>query len=149
MERYYEISNETQEFFDNMVGELAFPMRLNFKLVGDTKLKRVVKVSKVSPIYKFISNQDIIVYINEDLMAMLDDSSQENNLKILFTEELNNISVNLEKGTIKIGKFNLNTSTSVIDKFGLDEVKRVKDLERLSLEQSAEKQEEESVDFLS
>jgi hypothetical protein len=148
MERYYEVSDETQNFFNWVVSELAFPMKINFKLIGDSKLKKLIKVNKVSPIYKFITDQDIIVYLNEDI---LDAIGEKADLKLLFTEELNNISINLEKGSIKIEKFNLSTSTSVIDKFGLDEVKRVKDLERLTFEQQSDMKEDEKqmVDFLS
>jgi len=147
MERYYEVSDETRKFFNGVVSELAFPMKMNFKLIGDAKLKKLIKVSKVSPIYKFITDQDIVVYLNEDI---LDAIGEEKDLRLLFTEELNNISVNLEKGVIKISKFNMSTSTSVIDKFGLDEVKRVKDLERLTFEQQSDMKEDEKVmsDFL-
>lgn len=137
MERYTEITDETKALFEETIAKLAFPMRLNFRLVGDPKLKKLISVKKTNPVVEFITQHQIFVFINEDLLDLIDTNVEAVN--ILFTEELNTIQVDLGKGTIKLGKHNLNTSTSVIDKFGLEPVKAAKDLERLTIKQTDDK----------
>ena len=141
MDKYYELADETIALFHETVARLAFPMRINFKLIGHAKQKKLISIKKANDILEYVAQHQVIVFINQDLLDQLDVDPTA--INVLFTEELNNVQTNMDKGTIKIGKPDLNTSTSVIDKFGLDEVKRVKDLERLTQEQSAEKKEEE------
>ena len=140
MDKYSELDEHTIALFEAQIAKLAFPMRINFRLLGDSKQKKLIVIKKVNPVMEFITKHQIMVFINEALLDLLD--VDKATVEILFSEELNNINVNLEKGTIKIGKHNLNTSTGVIDKFGLEEVKRAKDLERLTLQQSDEKAKE-------
>lgn len=139
-QRYYEVGDSTLSVFNESVQKMALPMKINFRVVGDSKLKSLIKIAKVSPIYEFMTEQQIIVYINEDLLDNLSDDSA---VELLFREGLNGIQPNLETGVIKIEKPNTATFRSIIDKFGLEEVNRAKDLERMTLEQTDEKEREE------
>ena len=138
--RYYEVGDSTLRVFNESVQKLSLPMKIKFRVVGDTKLKSLIQIAKVSPIYEFITEQQIIVYINED---ELDNLSVDESVALLFREGLNGIVPNLETGVIKIEKPNTATFRSIIEKFGLEEVNRAKDLERLTLEQTEDKEREE------
>ena len=74
---------------------------------------------------------------------MLDNLSDDSAVALLFREGLNGINPNFETGVIKIEKPNTATFVSIIEKFGLEEVNRAKELERLTLEQTDEKEREE------
>jgi hypothetical protein len=137
MERYYELPQETTDLFNDLVKRLAFAFKIEFKLVGDAKLKKLIQITKTQPIMEFLYKHQMYVYINQDLLDLLDVDTEA--VEILFMEELNNVMPNAESGKIKMGKPNLNTSTSIIDKYGLDEVKRAKDMERMTMEQAKEK----------
>lgn len=132
-DKYYELQDEIKEMFTNIVGSLAFPVKINFKLIGEVKQKKLISIKKVPDAYVYVSGFQILVTFNESLFdKLVDDSSS---VELLIIDELNNISVNVESGAVKIGKPNFVTNTSVADKYTFEEVKRVKELERLAIEQ--------------
>jgi hypothetical protein len=141
--RYFELQDETIEFFNDVVQNLAFPMRINFKVIGDSKQKALIVVKKVSPVYEFVTESQILVTINEDLYDLM---SGDDATELLFREAINNIELNVESGAVKVVKPNLYTSTGIVERYGLEAVKRAKDLEKETLEQSEERKTEE-VDF--
>ena len=140
-DRFNEVDETTKTLFDEILAKLNFAMRIDFRLIGDSKLKKLVTVKRNPPVQEFITKHQILVYINEPLLDLLD--VEPATVELLFIEELNNINFNLEKGTIKIGKPNLNTATAVIEKFGLTEVMRVKELERSVMASAEEKAKEQ------
>lgn len=143
-DKYYELTDETKEYFDSVVSELHFPIHMNFKTIGDNKQKKLIKVMKVSPIWEFLTKSKVIVSINEELFDDLKEKEDLTNL--LFKEELNCIEVDAEKDKIKIDKPNLNTYNSIVERYGFDKVKEAKDLEKSVLEQNDEKEKEEKGD---
>jgi hypothetical protein len=136
MDKHYQLQDEIIEKFNEIQSKLAFPTKINFTIVGDVKLKKLVKIKKANDILKYLTQSDIIVYINEEIYYKLE--SDQKALEILFTEELNSIEVNMKTGVIKMKRLNLITSTDIIKKYGLDEVGRAKDLENLTVEQTEE-----------
>lgn len=145
MEKHYEISKETEIHFKEIIQTLAFPTDINFGLIGDQKQKQLIKISKANDVMKFFTQFQVIVSINEDVYdAMIGDKEK---VDLLIKESLNGLSINPESGAIKITKMNLVTDTAIIERFGIEEVKNAKDLERLCLEQIKEKEVERDEAF--
>jgi hypothetical protein len=147
-EKYYELQTETVQAFHDVVGKLAFPTKISFKVIGDAKQKKLIVIKKIADAYMYISGFQVLVTINEPLFqAIKDEKEDDKAIEVLFVEELNNLQINMNSGAIKISKADFISCNSVLEKYTPDEVKRVKDIERLVLEQSAEKEAEQvSVD---
>lgn len=142
IQRYFELQDETIEFFNNVVSGLAFPIRIGFKVIGDSKQKNLIAVKKISPVYEFVTENQILVTINEDLFDLM---YEDNAAELLFKESLNNIELNVQSGTVKVVKPNLYTSSEIVEKYGLEAVKRAKDLEKDTYEQTKDKESEEII----
>ncbi len=143
-DKFYELQDEVKSKFNEIASSLAFPVKISFKLIGDVKQKKLIVVKKVPDAYVYVSGFQVLVSINEPLFDKL--SEDEKSIEVLLFDELNNINVNVESGMVKIGKPNFVTNTSVADKYTFDEVKRVKELERLAMEHSKDAEKVKEVD---
>jgi hypothetical protein len=137
---YYELQPETIAKFEEVVNKLAFFTKISFKVIGDSKQKKLISLKRITPAYAYISGYDVLVTINEPLFDSIE--ADQKAIEVLFVEGLNNVQVNAETGNIKITKADFITCNSVLEKYTPDEVKRVKDIERLALEQAADAAEE-------
>lgn len=130
-EKFYELSEESISLIEQTIEKIALPFAIKFKFLGNAKLKKVIKLQKVSDIYAHLTGYDLIVFMNEDLAIRLDDKTVE----ILLYQELDRIIINMEKGTFKIGSYPLQTTPGVLKKYGIDEVTNANNLGDLALEQ--------------
>ena len=138
MEKFYLLSDETVSRLKELISKyVSSPIRLEYKFVGDNKLKKLIKIGKVSDVYTFLYKDQVIVYLNESLWdAMCDDSDV---IELLVREEFNSLIINTESGKIKIDKPSFVSSNPIIERFGVEEVKRAKDMEKLCFEQAEDK----------
>jgi hypothetical protein len=143
-DKYYELQDDVKSKFNEIARTLAFPVKISFKLIGDIKQKKLITVKRIPDAYAFVSGFQVLVSINEPLFDKL--SEDEKTIEVLFIDELNNITVNVESGMVKIGKPNFVTNTSVAEKYTFDEVKRVKELERLAMEHTKDSEKAKEVD---
>lgn len=128
---FYDLSEDTISQIEALIEKLALPFSIKFKFLGSTKLKKVVKLQKLSDIYTHLTGYDMIIMINEDLSARLDEKTVE----ILLYQELDRIETNFDKGTVKIIAYPLQTTTGVLKKYGIDEVSNANNLGDLAFEQ--------------
>ena len=76
-----------------------------------------------------------LISINEDYFDAFDDEAKN----ILIDQELALLEFDLDKGSIKIGKPDLITSSGVIKRYGVDAVERANQVRDLWNQQQAEK----------
>jgi hypothetical protein len=138
MDRYTELSEETIEDFIKIFSQKAFPIDIGFEFIGDYKQKTLIKVSKLPEDLSFVVGKQVKVVINEEMMDVYDEES----IKILFEQELDKIECNLETGKIKMRKTDLNTFSSIVNKYGVEKVAKANQVEELYQEQSRDKQSE-------
>jgi hypothetical protein len=131
-ERFEEVSDEVKDHFKEIYTSKSFPFKIGFKFVGDTKLKQVVKIQKLSDMYQFMLDKEILVLVNEDLYDKLDEESRN----ILFEQELDKITINSETGKITMNKPDLVTFSPIMKKYGTEAVLRANQVESLATEQS-------------
>ena len=137
-EKYYTMSEDMVTVVKTQLDKVSsFDLRV--KYIGTTKLKQVIKLQKVSDVISYMSHIDLIVYVNEDYAAKMDDKINE----ILIYQELDRLEFNIEKGTFKIGKFLLQTNPGVLHKFGVDAVSEANEITKLLTEQNADSDEPE------
>ena len=131
MDKFYELSEDTIKDFFDIFNKKAFPVSMKFQFVGDSKQKNVIIITKVPDKYSFLMSKELLVSINEDLLMAYDEES----IIILFEQEIDKINYNLDSGKIKMVKTDLNTFSSLVNKYGVEKVSRANKVEELYQEQ--------------
>jgi len=123
----HDLADYIVEFFDGMKNKLNLPVDIKYAYQAYNKQKTLITIKKIPDNYSVIIKADLLVTFNEDYFDAFDDTSK----KILIDQELVKIEFNMEKGTLKIVKPDLVTSSAIIKKYSLESVERanqVKDL---------------------
>lgn len=131
MDRFYDLSQDTIDDFYNIFNQKSFPISLNYQFIGDSKQKTLIKITKVADDYSFILQKELKVSINEDLLTAYDQES----ITILFEQEIDKININLDSGKVKLLKTDLNTFSSLVNKYGVEKVARANKVEELYQDQ--------------
>lgn len=139
MDNFYQLSEDTIETFYGIFNKKTFPVSIKFQFLGDEKQKDLIKIKLISPNYSFITQKDLLVTINEDTLAAFDDES----VTILFEQEIDKINMNIETGKIKLVKTDLNTFSSLVNKYGVEKVARANKVEELYKEQQKDAEQDE------
>jgi hypothetical protein len=124
---FHELTDYIVDFFDEMKNKLNLPVDIKYTYQANDKQKDLITIKKIPDNYAFIVDADLIVTFNEDYFDAFDEESK----KILTDQELAKVEFNMDKGTLKIVKPDLVTSSSIIKKYSLESVERanqVKDL---------------------
>jgi hypothetical protein len=131
MDNFYEVSEDTIKTFFEIFNKKSFPVSIGFQFIGNEKQKELIKVTKIADPYAFLVKKEILVSINDDLMSVFDDES----ITILMEQEIDKININIETGKIKLVKTDLNTFSSIVNKYGVEKVARANKVEELYQEQ--------------
>lgn len=133
-ENFYELDSATEEQFMEVFSKKSFPVNIKFLFQGNSKQKQMIKVSKIPDQYAFSLNKELLVSVNEDLMDAFDEES----VVILIEQEIDKININMESGKIKLVSTDLNTFSSIVNKWGVEKVARANKVEELYVEQKAD-----------
>ena len=138
-EAFYDLDETTEELFMEVFNKKSFPVNVSFQFIGSSKQKQLIKVSKVADDFAFVLKKDLKVTINEDLLDVFDDES----ITILIEQEIDKININMESGKIKLVGTDLNTFSSIVNKYGVEKVARANKVEELYSEQQKDAKENE------
>lgn len=141
MDRFYELSEDTINDFYNIFNKKSFPISLKFQFIGDSKQKNLIKIAKIADDYSFVLQKELKITINEDLLNAYDEESST----ILFEQEIDKININLDSGKVKLVKTDLNTFSSLVNKYGVDKVAKANKVEELYQEQQKDAKGEEFI----
>ena len=139
MDNFYELSSDTTDRFFEIFNKKSFPIKVKFQFQGDEKQKELIKISIIPPKFAFILQKEILVTINEDILNVFDEES----VTILFEQEIDKININIESGKIKLVKTDLNTFSSLVNKYGVEKVARANKVEELYKEQKKDAEQDE------
>lgn len=134
MDRFRELSDDTVKEFMDVFNRKSFPLPIKFQFIGDSKSKNLVKIAKLPDDLAFVLDKELKVTINEDLMNAYDEESTV----ILFEQEIDRINHNIDSGKIKLVKTDLNTFSSLVNKYGVEKVARANKVEELYQQQKAD-----------
>ena len=141
MDRFYDLSQDTIDDFYSIFNQKSFPICLNYQFIGDSKQKTLIKITKVADDYSFILQKELKVSINEDLLTAYDQES----ITILFEQEIDKININLDSGKVKLLKTDLNTFSSLVNKYGVEKVARANKVEELYQDQQSDVKDKEFI----
>jgi hypothetical protein len=126
-ETYYEVDSSTEELFLEVFNKKSFPVNVRFLFQGNSKQKQLIKVTKIPDQYAFSLGKELLISINEDLLNVFDDES----ITILVEQEIDKININMESGKIKLVSTDLNTFSSIVNKWGVEKVARANGTQEL------------------
>ena len=138
-EAFYELDETTEELFMDVFNKKSFPVNVKFQFIGSSKQKQLIKVGKIADDFAFVLRKELKVTINEDLLNVFDEES----ITILIEQEIDKININMESGKIKLVGTDLNTFSSIVNKYGVEKVARANKVEELYSEQQKDAKDEE------
>ncbi len=138
--KFEDISQDTQDFFDNLISKISLPYDLRYLLIHADRQKQIVKLHKLNEMMSFVTKYDVIVSFNENLFDVIEDETIK---EILILQEIDKITVNIETGKITFVKPDVITFSGLINKYGMDAVARANQLDSLTTEQMQDKLTEE------
>lgn len=141
MDNFYELSEETTSKFFEIFNKKSFPLSVKFQFIGDEKQKELIKISIINPKFAFLLNKEILVSINEAIFDAFDEES----VTILMEQEIDKIYINIETGKMKLIKTDLNTFSSLVNKYGVEKVARANKVEELYNQQQKDAEQDEFI----
>lgn len=115
---YYEISEENENLFNEVLDATSTPQFVDFKLIGDNNLNKVCDIKKNNALVEYIDGNHLTVFVNEDIFDKLPPEQQ----KLVFEEELSLVNVNPDNDKIKVIKYDVNTNSGFLRKYGNETV---------------------------
>ena len=137
-EAFYELDGTTEELFMEVFNKKSFPVNVSFQFIGSSKQKQLIKVAKIADDFAFVLKKDLKVIINEDLLDVFDEES----ITILIEQEIDKININMESGKIKLVGTDLNTFSSIVNKYGVEKVARANGTQELYADQKKDMDED-------
>lgn len=134
-EQFHDASDYIVEYFQELEKKLSLPVDINYVYQADDKQKTLIKIVKIADRYSKLLGADLLVSFNEDFFDAFDEQAKD----ILIDQELALVEFDLEKGTLKLGKPDLITSSGIIKKYGVDAVERANQVRDLFNQQQADK----------
>jgi hypothetical protein len=134
-EQFHDASDYIVEYFQELEKKLSLPVDINYVYQADDKQKTLIKIVKIADRYSKLLGADLLVSFNEDFFDAFDEQAKD----ILIDQELALVEFDLEKGTLKLGKPDLITSSGIIKKYGVDAVERANQVRDLFNQQQVDK----------
>jgi len=134
-EQYTELADYIIEYFTKEEQKMALPIDIKYVYQADSKQKTLIKIVKVPDRYSELLKADLLISFNEDFFDAFDDESRD----ILIVQELTLIEFSIDKGTVKLVKPDLMTSTGVLKKYGVEAVERANQVRDLFNKQQEDK----------
>jgi len=137
-EQFTVLEDDIIEYFNDLKEKLELHVDLKYVYQGDEKQKTLLKIVKIPDRYSILLKADVLVSFNEKYFDTFDDESKT----ILIEQELALIEINIDNGSLKIGKPDLITSTGIVKKYGVDAVERANQVSLLFNQQQADQDKE-------
>lgn len=133
---FTDVSKETQKLFTNLIDDANLERVINIKLLSCNELKQIGKVVKANDLLKFMTDNDVIILINEVIFDQLESDQKE----LVAQELIAYVSYDFEKAKLVITQPDVNTFSLVLKKVGSDKYLRIQEIIRLAFEQLKEKE---------
>lgn len=140
MANYRELSEENKNLFEEVLNETSIPSWVSFGYLANDSQKDVYKINKASDVIeKLTDGINFVVIINEEIFDQLDHGQQ----KKIIHECLAGIVYDSEKDNIIFNKPDFLTYTGLLNKFGHEEIIKLKESIKSLYDLKKQKEEEE------
>lgn len=139
---YTDVSTETEKIFNRFIDQADLERVVNIKFLGCPELKQIGKVVKANDLLKFMTDNDVIILINEIIFDKLEQDQKE----LVAQELIAYIGFDFEKGKLVITQPDVNTFSLILQKVGSEKYLKIQEIIRLSFEQLKDKESENAED---
>ena len=116
MAKFEEVFEDTQAMFSNFTKEIDNLTQVKIKILANNRLKEIGKVVKANDLLKHMTNEDVIILLNEQIFEQLEEEQ-----KLMVVEELiARIYFDDEKDKLTIVSPDVNTFSLLLRKYGYD-----------------------------
>ena len=116
MSKFFKITEQNQKIFDDIIGVAELDRFINYTIIGVKKQNEVIKAQKANPAIKYLSDYDIIFYLDEEVF----DSLTEVQRLYLVEDIITSVEYNTERDAVKIVSPDVSTQSGVLNKYTLD-----------------------------
>lgn len=135
---YTDVSLDTQKIFNQLIDDASLERVVNIKFLGCPELKQIGKVVKANDLLKFMTDNDVIILINEVIFDKLEQDQKE----LVAQELIAYIGFDFEKGKLVITQPDVSTFSLLLKKVGSEKYLRIQEIIRLAFEQLKDKEAE-------
>jgi hypothetical protein len=136
MAKYLEPFDDTKEIYTDAITRANLDLNVSIKILVDNRQKDIYRVFKANDLIKHMTNNDIVIIINENVYDKLTDDQ-----KIMVTEEsIAGIHYDDEKEKVIITKGDVQTYSLLLRKYGYEKYEVLR--ESIKTIYNAEKEEE-------
>lgn len=136
MAKFEEVAEDTQALFDNFVTQIDSLSEVNIKILCSDKLKEIGKVVKANDLLKHMTNEDVIILVNERVFFQLDEEQQN----MVVEELIAKVYFDPEKSKISIINPDVNTFSLLLRKYGYEKYERLSETIKAVFAQEEENQ---------
>lgn len=116
MATFQEVFADTQQLFTNHIDSIDSLREVQIKILANNRLKEIGKVIKANELLKHLTDEDIIILVNEKIFEQLEEEQ-----KLIVVEELvASIYFDAEKAKISLIKPDFTTYSLLLRKFGYE-----------------------------
>lgn len=136
--KFYEPYEDTKDLFREIIRNRGLDDAIKIKVLADNKQKDIGKVVKANALMKHMTNEDVIVIINEEVFERLDHGSQY----VIAENILTGIHYDPAKEKVEVKKPTVNTYKGVISKHSIETFLKATELVDLAYQQIKEEKKE-------
>lgn len=134
MAKFEEVFEDTQALFTNFTAQVENLRGVNIKILAQNRLKEIAKVVKANDLVKHMTNEDIIILLNEQIFEQLEDEQK----LMVVEEQIAKIYYDEEKEKLSIVNPDVNTFSLLLRKYGYDRYERLNESIKALFSQEAE-----------
>ncbi len=116
MAKFHEVFPDIQEKFTNFTNNIDSLREVNIKILANNSLKEIGKVIKANDLLKHMTQEDVIIILNEEIFEQLEEESQT----IIIEELIARIYFDFEKSKLSIINPDIIGFSGVIQKYGFN-----------------------------
>lgn len=123
MAKYTEPFDDTKEVFEEVIIKQQLDLNVNFKVLADNRQKDIYKIFKANDLVKHMTNNDVVIVVNETIFDRLETSQQH----MVAEEATAGIHYDLEKEKLIITKGDITTFSGLLRKHGYEKYEALRE----------------------
>jgi len=123
MAKYTEPFDDTKEVFEEVIVKQQLDLNVNFKVLADNRQKDIYKIFKANDLVKHMTNNDVVIVVNETIFDRLETSQQH----MVAEEATAGIHYDLEKEKLVITKGDITTFSGLLRKHGYEKYEALRE----------------------
>ncbi len=116
MSNFTDVFEDFEALFTNYIAQIDNLSQVSIKIIANNRLKEIGKIVKANDLLNYLTQEDVIILLNEEIFEQLIPDQQ-----LMVVEELvAQIYFDMDKDKVVIVKPDVNTFSLLLRKYGYD-----------------------------